>query len=229
VEPQKIIGTGAIGSAADSTPMTFTLPPVYPITDKRIARRSSHLSILKDLVRGGARFVQIRDKFTPPGALLEDLRRCARFAAENDVTLIVNDRLDLALCCGAAGVHLGQEEMPPPAARGILAHPGIIGFSTHTLTQVRQSRRLPVDYIGFGPVFPTKTKDIAHPAQGLRQLADACRISRVPVVAIGGIELNRVREALQSGATSVAVISALMSARNLAVRMQEFLEEATAK
>jgi len=209
--------------------MTLTLPPIYPITDKTLARRTSHLSILKELVRGGARFVQIRDKSTPVRDLLLDLNRCVEFARKNGVTLIVNDRCDLVLSCRAMGVHLGQDDLPPPAARAVLGRDAIIGYSTHSLGQVRKSLDWPVQYIGFGPVYGTATKKNALPAVGVRRLAHACRVSSVPVVAIGGIGLKQVREVLNAGAAGGAVISALMTVKDLARQMELFLEEARAR
>jgi thiamine-phosphate pyrophosphorylase len=206
--------------------MKSLLCPIYPITDKKLARRESHLSILKELVRGGAQIVQIRDKSTPMRELLRDLFRCVEFASKNCVTLIVNDRCDIALSCGAMGVHLGQDDLPPDAARAILGRKKYIGLSAHSLAQVHNARNMPVQYIGFGPVYPTSTKEDAAPAVGLPQLAEACRISSVPVVAIGGIALKQVREVLQTGARSAAVISALMKARSIAHQMERFLEEA---
>ncbi len=209
--------------------MQFTLPPVYPITDKTLAQKTSHLSILRELVRGGAQLVQVRDKSTPVRELLRDLRQCVEFASAEGVTLIVNDRCDLVLSSGAMGVHLGQNDIPPEAARAILGSNKVIGFSTHSLAQVKRSLLLPIQYIGFGPIYATSTKESAAPVVGLRRLAKACQTSPVPVVAIGGIGLEQVHEVLEMGAASVAVISALMQAKNLAGQMQRFLERATEK
>ena len=206
--------------------MKCALPPIYPITDKKLARKTSHLIILKELVRGGAQLVQIRDKSTPAKELLYDLRQCVEFACTKGVTLIVNDRCDLVLSCGAAGVHLGQDDLPPEAARAVLGKNRIIGFSTHSIAQVRRSAGLPIEYIGFGPVYGTSTKENSSPAVGLRRLAHACKASSAPVVAIGGIGMNQVREALNAGATSAAVISALMNAADLARQMERFLKQA---
>ncbi len=206
--------------------MQFTLPRIYPITDKRLANRADHYSIVKELVKGGARCIQIRDKSTPLGALLPDLRRCIDLARQNDVLLIINDRCDLALSIGATGVHLGQDDIPPEAARAILGPDRIIGFSTHSLLQVQKSRPLPVQYIGFGPIYPTSTKNKSAPEVGLTQLRRACRESPVPVVAIGGIGLDRIAEVLKTGAASAAVISALMQATDLSGQMKRFLERA---
>jgi thiamine-phosphate pyrophosphorylase len=206
--------------------MRFIVPKIYPITDKKLARKTSHLSIVKELVRGGAQWVQVRDKFTPPRELLLDLIRCAEFADSKGVTLIVNDRCDLALSCDAAGVHLGQDDLPPEAARDLLGRNKIIGFSTHSLKEVRRSSEMPVQYIGFGPVYPTSSKENPSPIVGIDGLARACRISTKPVVAIGGIGLDQVVDVLQAGAASAAVISALMTAAGLARGMELFLEKA---
>jgi thiamine-phosphate pyrophosphorylase len=205
--------------------MEFTLPPIYPITDKQLAHKASHFSILKELVRGGARLVQLRDKTTPIQGLLPDLRRCAEFASETGVTLIINDRCDLVLSSGAMGVHLGQMDLPPEAARAVLGPAKIIGHSTHSLMQVRKASRLPIQYLGFGPIYATSTKSNASRPVGLRQLARACMVSSVPVVAIGGIGLAQISETLKAGAASVAVISALMQAKNIALEMERFLEK----
>jgi thiamine-phosphate pyrophosphorylase len=205
------------------------LPPIYPITDKKLARKSTHLSILKELAQGGAELVQIRDKSTPLRELIRDLRQCVDFAREKGLVLIVNDRCDLAASIGANGVHLGQEDLPPAVARTFLEESRIIGLSTHSPAQVRESIGLPIQYIGFGPIFGTTTKENPSPALGLRRLAYACRVSLVPVVAIGGISLEEVRPVLDAGAASAAVISALMGAKNLARQMERFLERARGK
>ncbi|MBN2242196.1 MAG: thiamine phosphate synthase [Acidobacteria bacterium] len=204
----------------------FRLPSIYPITDKELARRSDHCSIVEDLVRGGARLVQIRDKHTPAGELLRDLGRCVDFALKRNARLILNDRCDLVLCGGLSGVHLGQEDLPPGEARTLLGEESIIGFSTHTLSQVRKASRLPVQYIGFGPVFQTSTKANASRAVGLSALRSACRQSPIPVVAIGGIGLQQVRGVLDAGAAAAAVISALMKSKNISGKMEEFIEAA---
>jgi len=143
--------------------------------------------------------------------------------------LIVNDRCDLALSCGAMGVHLGQDDLPPSAARAILEEKQIIGFSTHSLAQVRESCNMPVQYVGYGPVFGTFTKSNASPTVGLRRLRNACRVSSAPVAAIGGIGFEQIRQVLDAGAASAAVISALMTATDLARQMERFLERARAK
>jgi thiamine-phosphate pyrophosphorylase len=209
--------------------MQFALPPIYPITDKKLANSTTHFSLLRELVRGGAKLVQIRDKHTPDQELLRDLRQCVEFARKREVTLIVNDRCDLVLSSSAMGVHLGQEDLPPKDARALLGKDKIIGLSTHSIEQVEKSAGLSIQYIGFGPVYATGTKDSSHPPAGLRLLSRACELSVFPVVAIGGIGPEQVPEILKAGASSVAVISSLMCAENLALRMEQFLEKSKEK
>ena len=206
--------------------MKFELPRIYPITDKCMARKSSHMAILKELHRGGARFVQIRDKDTPLRELLSDLEKCMQYAEAHNMTLILNDRSDLVLTARLAGVHLGQEDLPPDAARAILGEKFIIGYSTHNLAQVRSSNSLSVDYIGFGPVYKTATKTNAGSAVGIKKLALACKTAGSPVIAIGGIGLEEIQPVLKAGAASAAVISAIMSAKNIAKQTELFFKTA---
>ncbi len=209
--------------------MALRLPPIYPITDKGLSGKCTHLAILKELVRGGATLVQIRDKGdTPVRQLLDDLRRCVEYARHREVILIVNDRCDLMLSSGADGVHLGTDDLPANAARTLLGPGPIIGLSTHNISQVRKSRRAAVDYIGFGPILTTATKDSPWPAVGIERLRRVCALAGRPVVAIGGIGPGRIRDVLGAGAASAAVISSVMVGNCIARRMEALLSEATA-
>jgi thiamine-phosphate pyrophosphorylase len=136
--------------------------------------------------------------------------------------VVVNDRVDVALLAGAAGVHLGQTDLPPAAARQILGPGRIIGFSTHNLEQAVEADSLPVDYIAVGPVFETSTKDNPDPVVGVEKLAMICRAVKKPVVAIGGITLDNAKAALSAGAVSVAVIRDLLAHEDVAQRTRMF-------
>ncbi len=206
--------------------MQFRIPPIYPITDKRLSGKNTHLAIVRELIRGGAALIQIRDKGTPVRELLLDIRRCVEYAAGFDVQIIVNDRCDLALLGGAGGVHLGQDDLFPACAREVMGRRAIVGFSTHSPAQARQANRLPVDYVAFGPIFATATKPDSSPATGLAALRRICRQSTRPVVAIGGIGLGQVHEIREAGAASIAVISAIMQARSIARSLEQFLRAA---
>ena len=124
----------------------------------------------------------------------------------------MNDRADLALMSGAAGVHVGQEDLAPSAARQLLGPGAIVGYSTHTAAQVEAAATEPVTYIAVGPVFGTRTKATGYEPVGLDLVAEAARLSRgLPVVAIGGITLDAAPEVLSAGASAVAVISDLFA------------------
>jgi thiamine-phosphate pyrophosphorylase len=206
--------------------MSLRLPPVYPITDKELAGRETHREIVRELIRGGARLIQVRDKHTPVRELLLDLERTVELAARHDAAIVVNDRVDLALLAGAAGVHVGQDDLPAAAVRTVLGRRALVGLSSHTARQFRRALAEPVDYVAFGPIFGTATKPDAAAVVGLGMLRRIARSSTRPVVAIGGIGLDRVREVLDAGAASVAVIGAVMGP-DPARRMARLLEAAT--
>jgi len=144
-------------------------------------------------------------------------------------TVIVNDRADLARLSDADGVHVGQEDLPPAAARQIVGGAAIVGLSTHSPDQVRHACRQPVDYIAVGPVFGTATKDTGYDQVGTDLVAQAAAIiagagAALPLVAIGGITLDRAREVIDAGAQCVAVISDLLSTGDPERRVREYVE-----
>jgi thiamine-phosphate pyrophosphorylase len=163
--------------------------------------------IARALVGGGARVLQVRMKNAGAGDLLAATR--AVRAVARDATLIVNDRLDVALAGAADGVHLGQDDLPLAAARA-LAPPGfLVGISTHDDAQALAASSGGADYIGFGPIFPTRSKEDPDPVVGLDALARVCRLVACPVVAIGGIPVERAAQVAACGATAAAIISAV--------------------
>jgi len=148
----------------------------------------------------------------PAVEFYEQARVAVAVAEREGVQLIVNDRVDLALAIGAHGVHLGQDDIPPEAARRLLGPEAIIGYSTHTVEQASAALTLPIDYIAIGPIFQTATKTDTSPVlgvEGLRAVRQA--IGDLPLVAIGGITRTNAAEVIQAGADSIAVISALLS------------------
>jgi thiamine-phosphate pyrophosphorylase len=144
-------------------------------------------------------------------ALADQVAACCR---QSGARFIVNDRVDVALMTGADGVHVGQTDVPPRRARAMMPPPGWIGYSTHSLAQIELGTHEPVDYLAFGPVFPTASKLDPAPFVGLDGLARAAARASdaaLPLVAIGGITLDRVPEVVASGASAVAVISDLLT------------------
>ena len=195
------------------------LPRLYAIADSSF---SNPVDLAKALFDGGVRLIQIRNKTGGTGELLDQVDRILSLAA-SDARVIVNDRADVARISGAAGVHLGQTDLPAAAARAIVGPGPIVGLSTHNMDQALEADKLPVDYIAVGPVFPTSTKLNADPVVGLDGLAAICRVIHKPVVAIGGIQLENARRVLDAGAHSIAVIRDLLSSSNVQARSREWI------
>lgn len=187
------------------------LPKIYPITDTRISKLT-HAEQVKRLIEGGARMIQLREKYASPKEFYEAAKEALKIARNENVKIIINDRVDIALALEADGVHLGQSDLPPEFARKILGEKAIIGFSTHNLRQVLDAVKLPVDYLAIGPVFTTKTKTNPEKEvgpEGLKTAREA--VGDFPLVAIGGINSQNYSEVLQAGANSAAIISDLLS------------------
>ena len=188
----------------------LTLPRVYALTDVGLSGLS-HAEQVELLSAGGATLIQLREKQMPPREFYEQARAAVEVAARRGVKVIVNDRVDVALAVGAHGVHLGQDDMPPDAARQLLGPNAVIGYSTHNIEQATAATKLPIDYLAIGPIFATTTKSDTAPVLGLEGLrAVRTAIGAFPLVAIGGITHANARAVIQAGADSVAVISALL-------------------
>ena len=187
------------------------LPKLYPITDTRLSGLS-HAEQIRRLSAGGATFIQLREKQHAPREFYREAEEALRVARSCGVHLIINDRVDIALALTASGVHLGQDDLPPAAARELLGEHTIIGFSTHNVEQATVAARLPVDYIAIGPIFETASKENPDPVVGLDGLRSVRQIvGEIPLVAIGGISRRNIKEVLEAGADAVAVISLLLA------------------
>lgn len=163
-------------------------------------------------VTGGLPAVQLRGTKGSDRYFLELAGKIRELTSGTSTRFIINDRLDIACLVRADGVHLGQGDIDPAMARGFLGPDAVIGLSTHSLDQVSRANRLPVDYIGFGPVFETSSKKNPAPVTGTAALAEAVSLSVVPVVAIGGITGDAIPELKQAGCHDIAVISAVTRA-----------------
>lgn len=204
--------------------MVLPFPRLYAIVDAAWVAPPALPEVTDGLLKAGVRLFQYRDKKGNPREMFEASRRMMDLLKPSGGVLIVNDRADVAWAAGAGGVHLGQDDLPAERARRILPRDMAIGLSTHSVTQVKDADRLPLDYIAFGPVFPTHSKERPDPIVGLEGIRAARQATRKPLVAIGGITLDNAREAIQSGADSVAVIGALLGAPDPAERARQFLE-----
>ena len=190
------------------------LPRLYAICDlDRLKVRRQCPSALVDIwLEAGIRLIQLRAKSLTLGPVLDLANELVDRMHEAGAALIINDRADVAKLSGADGVHVGQDDEPPATAREILGPSAIIGLSTHTPEQVAKALHEPIDYVAIGPVFATTSKDNPWPAVGLAgvEAAVAAVGGQMPVVAIGGITIDRVADVLNAGAASVAVISDLL-------------------
>ncbi len=192
--------------------MTFELPKLYPITDRRLSGLS-HAEQVARLCEGGARLVQLREKHLSPREFYQEALEAVRVARSFGAKLIVNDRADVALAVGADGVHVGQDDVPPGAARSLLGEGAVVGFSTHNVGQASEASALPVSYVAFGPVFDTSSKEKPDPVVGLEGVRRVrAAVGGIPVVAIGGITAESAPAVLAAGADSIAVIGALLAA-----------------
>jgi thiamine-phosphate pyrophosphorylase len=175
---------------------------------------------------GGARFLQVRAKQAPAGWLLETTESIVTRAASHGALVILNDRADLARLAGAGGVHVGQEDLDPRSVRAIVGGDAIVGLSTHTAEQCSAAVVEPVSYVAVGPVFGTATKATGYDAVGLAAVERAGATTAahgLPLVAIGGITLDRARSVIESGAQSVSVITDLLSTGDPAGRVRQYL------
>ncbi|MFQ3580787.1 MAG: thiamine phosphate synthase [Chloracidobacterium sp.] len=186
---------------------TWQLPPVYPITSPSVGH--SLPALVDALMAGGATLIQLRDKHADARTLYEAVCAVLALARPRGVRVIVNDRVDIAYAAGADGVHLGQDDLDPRAARALLGPSAVIGYSTHNVAQAVAAEQLPVDYIAIGPVFETQTKANPDPIVGLDGVRRVRAVTTKPLVAIGGIDDRSLTDVRAAGADAVALISTL--------------------
>ncbi len=181
---------------------------LYAITSHDLSN-CSHEEIVTRLLAGGARLIQLRDKEAGARDLLDAARACLRLTRAAGATLLINDRVDVALAADADGVHLGQDDVAVEEARQLLGPDKLIGLSTHNLEQFQRALATSADYLAVGPVYQTTTKENPDPVVGLDLVRQARALTSLPLVAIGGITPERAPEVIAAGADCVAVISAL--------------------
>lgn len=200
----------------------LALPRLYAILDTEATRGRSPEEALRALLDGGAAIIQLRAKSLAPREFLELARLARAETRTRDCRLIVNDRVDIALACDADGVHLGQDDLPLAAGRKIMGT-RIVGVSTHDVAQAREAERGGADYIGFGPMFGTTTKDTGYTARGIEMLGEIRAAVMLPIVAIGGITEEKAPEVWRAGADSVAIISDILHAVDIASKTRRIL------
>jgi thiamine-phosphate pyrophosphorylase len=199
-------------------------PYLYAILDASPNLPSESVAaIAEQLAEAGVQLIQLRAKHASARSLFEMSSRLVSHLNGCGVHIIVNDRPDIASMAGAAGVHVGQEDLAVEAARKICPRPLWVGVSTHNLEQLQAADRTSADYIAVGPIFATGSKENPDPVVGIDFLRAARRITQKTLVAIGGITVESASEVYRAGADSIAVIRDLMAAHSLAQRVREYL------
>jgi len=203
----------------------FDKPTLYVITDENLLKENL-IEAVEEAIKGGADIVQYRAKNKETKEMYQEAVQLKKICSFYKKPLIINDRVDIALAVNADGVHVGQDDMPVEVVRRLIGFDKILGLSTKTLEQVEEANKLPVDYIGFGSIFPTRTKENVQIA-GIDNLKEAIKKSIVPVVAIGGINLENVQQVLDVGCENVAVVSAVFrgNVKDNAKRLKNILSK----
>ncbi len=191
----------------------------YFITDAGLSRRGN-ISDVKNALAAGVKIIQYRNKNAAARRMYEEALKLRNLC--RDRTLLVNDRIDIALAVGADGVHLGQKDIPCRIARKILGRKKIIGLTVHNLKEARQARRWGADYIGVAPVFPTHTKSDAIKAVGIKLIREIKRRLDIPVVALGGVNLSNAKDIIRAGADGLCAISAVVSKKDVKTEIQKY-------
>jgi thiamine-phosphate pyrophosphorylase len=199
-------------------PVMFSQRPidfsVYLVTDRPLAGGRSLVDVVRDAVMGGVTVVQVREKDASVREYLSILRDVKAVLDPLSVPLVVNDRVDVALAAGAAGIHVGQQDMPCADVRRLVGPSRLIGVSVSTPQEAEQAETDGADYLGISPVFVTPTKTDTPDATGLEGLRAIRKATRLPLVAIGGIHAGNAAGVVAAGADGVAVVSAIMSAQD---------------
>jgi len=189
---------------------------LYLVTDRELSLGRSNLSVVQSAVKGGISCVQLREKNCTTREFIEQALILKDFLSvqNRNIMLIINDRVDVAQALGADGIHLGQKDMPVSIAKKIVGKFMIIGISAETLDDAVQAEKDGADYIGVGPIFSTATKTDTGAPLGLEGLIRIRKTIKIPIVAIGGLNHKNAKAVIKSGADGIAVVSAIVSARD---------------
>ena len=194
---------------------------LYLVTDNHIAEGYTFLEVIEEGVRGGVTVVQLREKEASSKEFYERAVAVKELLDKYHIPLIINDRLDIALAVDAAGLHIGQDDVPYEVARGLLGPDKYIGLSVENKTDTIQANALDIDYIGISPVFSTPTKTDTAPALGLEGAQLINSLSKHPSVGIGGIQADNAADIIRTGASGISVVSAIMLAKEPQKAAQE--------
>lgn len=206
---------------------------LYAIIDNTLAPHLPHPELAERVLKGEARIIQLRVKPSVPVSgkstlsdreLLETAKAIRNITRQHKASFIINDRADIALAAEADGLHLGQNDLPLSEARRILGKNKVIGISTHNLKEAERAEREGADYLGFGPVFSTETKEEGLPPRGIESLKQVVAAIKLPIIAIGGINEKNIKEVIRTGAAGAAIISSITTAKDITEKTRLFVE-----
>ena len=192
---------------------------IYGITAEEYSMGRSNIEVVKQMIVAGIRVIQYREKEKSDRKKYEECLKLRELTRVAGVIFIVNDRADLAVLVGADGLHLGQDDLAPEAARKIVGENMIIGLSTHSPAQAQAAVRIGVDYIGIGPIFATNTKKGVGAPVGLEYIECVAKNIRLPFVAIGGIKEHNIAEVYRRGARCIALVTEIVGARDIGAKV----------
>ncbi len=201
------------------------IPILYGIVDTRFSKYN-HIKITKELILAGVKIIQLREKLLNDKKILKIAKEMKKICNDNEAIFIVNDRLDIAILSEADGIHLGQDDIGVNDARKIFGFEKIYGLSTHNIDQVENAIKIMPDYIGFGPIFPTKSKENPDPVVGVDMLKNLKQKFKniPPIVAIGGINITNIKDVICCKPEMICVMSGIIGSNNIFEETKKYLE-----
>jgi len=196
---------------------------LYLVTDRHQTNGRPLVPLIEQAVAGGLRVVQLRERDLDAPALLTLARDVQVAIKSSKALLLINDRVDVALACGAAGVHLRSDSLPVGVARKLLGAARIIGVSTHSVDEAVRAEAEGADFVVVGPIYDTPSKREYGAPLGVQSLEEAARRCRIPVLAIGGITPARLSEVKRAGASGAAVVSSILTASSIEAATKQFI------
>lgn len=198
---------------------------LYAITGEEFHKGRDLIQVMEEAILGGVDIIQLRDKYSSKKEVLRKAKLLKELTQKYDIPLIINDHIDVAVAVDADGIHIGQDDLPLEEARKIIGKNKIIGISTHEIEEAREAQNNGADYIGVGPIFPTKSKvDVVDPVT-TKYIEEVVKEITIPFVAIGGIKLHNVDQVLDAGATRICAISEIVGNEDVTRVCQLFIKK----
>ncbi len=200
------------------------MPKLYLITDRKLFNdKDAFFNAIEKALKSGVRLLQLREKDLPTRHLLDIAYKLRTLTTQYSAKLFINDRVDIALCVNADGIHLGQGSIPPHAAKKIVKENMLIGVSTHSSREALLAQQEGADFITFGPVYQTPSKLKYGAPVGLGALRDTRKSISIPIIGIGGINHDNIKKVLDAGVDGVAMIRSILSDENIEDSVKKYL------